>query len=365
MSISAKITGITYAVKCTDELTEIEFDDFDINFAPAYCLINYGECNYGISKWVTAEKGRSYPFERVYNTLIVSKRITVIPIIKDGGLKGKRDFIQWDTVSLMSQLDVYVIFAFFTNAVRDPYNELKIIRQQFENDYVKKKILEISNYHGSAAEWNLKELAESLTLLIDSVQEAYSRLEKELYVKFHKSQGIVQFKAQFQKSLDEFMTASRNKAKETQNGEMQTIQPEEFLSTSTKTTITIEDYLGGKYYFTVNEISFVDKYMYLIERKHSNKYKLPLFCDIKGGLLKMILYCNLRDVKINDSVYTPKPVLRLTSTNIIGKITSLSLASEIGEFKFRIGFSNHSLELIDKLFSEANTNNFEVIIEGV
>ncbi|MDP2303224.1 MAG: hypothetical protein Q8N03_12465 [Ignavibacteria bacterium] len=365
MNISAKIIGISYAVKCTDELTDIEFDDFDINFAPSCSLINYKQYNYGISKWVSPKRTRSYPFERVYNSLNVPKRITVIPIIKDEGLNGDRDFIQWDTVSLMSLLDVYVIFAFYNNAARHRSREHKITRQQFDNDYVKKKILEISNYHSSALHWNLKEISETLPLLIDRVQEAYTRLEKELQVKFHNSQGIVRFKDQFQKGVAEFMTASRNKAREAQNREIQTIQPKEFLSTSTKATITIENYLGGKYYFTTDEISLSDKNLCLIEGKHSGNSKLPSIGDIKDGLLKMVLYCNLTDVKINDSVYTPKPVLRLTSTNILGKITSLSLASEIEEFKSRVGFSKNSKEFIDKLFSEANTNNFEVIIEGV
>jgi hypothetical protein len=45
-------------------------------------------------------------FERVYNTLYLSKKITIIPIIKDEGLGGDRDFIQWDTISLMSLIEI-------------------------------------------------------------------------------------------------------------------------------------------------------------------------------------------------------------------------------------------------------------------
>ncbi|MEM4247619.1 MAG: hypothetical protein QXF14_04885, partial [Candidatus Woesearchaeota archaeon] len=65
----------------------------------------------GISKGVWPKRARSYPYERVYNTLNISKKITVIPIVKNEGAAGDSDFIQWDTVSLMSLLDVYVIFA--------------------------------------------------------------------------------------------------------------------------------------------------------------------------------------------------------------------------------------------------------------
>jgi len=365
MNISAKITGIKYNIICTDDLTEVRFKDFNINYAPSCFLLSDKQYNYGISKWVSPKRTRSYPFERVYNSLNVPKRITVIPIIKDEGSKGDRDFIQWDTVSLMSLLDVYVILAYYNNAVIHPSRENKITNQEFDNAYVKNKIKEISNYHSSALHWNLKEVKDTLPSLIGIVQETYNRLEKELKVSFHNSRGIQRFKSQFQKGVADFMATSRNKAKEAQNREMQTLQPKEFLSTSTKATITIENYLGGKYYFTTDEISIVDKNLFLIEGKHSSNSKLPSIGDIKDGLLKMVLYCNLTDVKIDDTDFTPKPVLKLTSTNISEKISSQSSTSEIEVFKSSAGFNVNNVEIIDRLFAEAKANNFEVIIEGV
>jgi hypothetical protein len=365
MHISAKITGLKYQVNCTDDLTEFSFKDFNINFAPSCFLLSDKKYNYGISKWVSPKRTRSYPFERVYNSLNVPKRITVIPIIKDEGLKGDRDFIQWDTVSLMSLLDVYVILAYYNDAVIHPTRKDKITDQKFDNDYVKNKIIEISNYHSSALHWNLKEINETLPSLIDSVQETYNRLEKELKVSFHNSRGIQNFKSQFQKSVADFMATSRNKAKEAQNREKQTLQPKEYLSTSTKATITIKNYLGGIYYLTTDEIEIIAKNLYLIESKHSNNSKLPSIGDIKDGLLKMVLYCNLSDVQVNDNYFTSKPVLKLTSSNISGKITSKSSITEIEEFKSSAGFNMNNVEIINRLFAEAKTNNFEVIIEGV
>ncbi len=365
MNISAKITGIKYKINCSENLKEISFKDFDINSAPSCCLISDKQCNYGISKWVSPKRTRSYPFERVYNSLNVPKRITVIPIIKDEGSEGDRDFIQWDTVSLMSLLDVYVILAYYNNAVIHPSRKNKITDQEFDNKYVKNKILEISSYHSSALHWNLKEINYTFPSLIDIVQETYNRLEKELKISFHNSRGIQNFKNQFQKGVEDFMATSRNKAQEAQHREKQTLQPKEFLSTLTKATITIENYLGGKYYFTTDEISIVDNNLYLIEGKHSSNSKLPSIGDIKDGLLKMVLYCNLTDVKINETDFNPKPVLRLTSTNISGKISSESSTSEIEEFKSSAGFSANNVEIIDRLFTESKANNFEVIVEGV
>ena len=240
MHITAKITGLKYQVNCTDNLTEFSFKDFNINFAPSCFLLSDKKYNYGISKWVSPKRTRSYPFERVYNSLNVPKRITVIPIIKDEGSKGDRDFIQWDTVSLMSFLDIYVILAYYNKAVIHPSRKNKITNQEFDNDYVKTKIVEISNYHSSALHWNLKEIKDTLPSLIDIVRESYNRMQKELNVAFHNPRGIQSFKDQFLKGVADFMDTSRNKAKEAQNREKQTTQPKEFLSTSTKATITIK-----------------------------------------------------------------------------------------------------------------------------
>ena len=120
-----------------------------------------------VTVWVSPKRTRSYPFERVYNSLNVPKRITVIPIIKDEGAKGDRDFIQWDTVSLMSLLDVYVILAYYNKAVIHSSRKNKITDQEFDNDYVLDKIQEISHYHSSALHWNLKVLKENLSELIN------------------------------------------------------------------------------------------------------------------------------------------------------------------------------------------------------
>jgi hypothetical protein len=365
MNISARITGIKYEAICTDDLSGISFADMNINSAPSCFLLSDKKYNYGISKWVSPKRTRSYPFERVYNSLNVPKRITVIPIIKDEGAKGDRDFIQWDTVSLMSLLDVYVILAYYNNAVIHPSRKNKITNQEFDNDYVKNKIIEISNYHSSALHWNLKEIKDTLPSLIDTVQESYNRLQKDLKVGFHNSRGIQNFKNQFQKGVADFMDTSRNKAKDAQNREKQTTQPKEFLSTSTKATITINNYLGGIYYFTTDEISVIGNDLYLIEGKHSINSKLPSTGDIKDGLLKMVLYSNLTDVKVNELIFTPKPVLKLTSTNVTGRLTSNSVSSQINDFKTSNDLNQNHIIIIDKLFTEARKNNFEVVIEGV
>ena len=108
MNIVGKITGIKYKVLLADDLKEIDIESFDINDAPSACLLADNNHTFAISKWVSPKRTRSYPFERVFNTLHVSKKITVIPIVKDEGAKGDRDFIQTLLTRGRSQFSISV-----------------------------------------------------------------------------------------------------------------------------------------------------------------------------------------------------------------------------------------------------------------
>lgn len=365
LDITAKITGINYEVINADELQEIQFSVFDVNSAPSYCKIKTENSIYGVSKWVSPKRTRSYPFERVYNTLNVAKKITVIPVIKDEGSNGDRDFIQWDTISLMSLLDVYVILAYYNNADKHSSRINKITDQKFDNDYVKLKITEISNYHSSALHWNMKETSEELSGLIDRIINSYNELSKSLNVKFHKLSGIEKFKKQFNEGVEEFKKTSRDKARDAQNREMQTQQPKEYLSTLTKAKITISNFLGGMYYFTTDEVIIKNKILFLIEGKHTKNTLLPSVSDIKDGLLKMVLYSNLKEVRVNSTIYLVRPKLKLTSKNITGVITSENTDVEMNSFIKQNKISDAQATYLNNLFSEAIRNNFIVEILGV
>lgn len=363
MQIIAKITGIEYKIKLVNNLKVFDFKDFEINSLPASCIVKNDSFSFGLSKWISPKRTRSYPYERVYNTLVSSKRITVIPIIKDEGKTGDRDFIQWDTISLMSLLDVFVIFTYYHKAEKHPTRENKITNQKFDNELIKNKINEIKNYHSSALHWNLKETEKTFPKLIQKAKSAYHKIGKQLSVEFHSEQGIDRFANQFIDGVKNFMDTSRQKAKEAQNREMQTIQPKEALTTLTKATITIENYLGGKYYFTTDEIKIEKDNVFLIEGKHSRNTLLPSKGDIKDGLLKMILYTNLKEIYINKQEYQPVPVLKLTSTKLGSRISSADSFDKTKNFISENYFSNNQKELIGNLFDEANENNFLVIIE--
>lgn len=360
MDIIGKIKGIKYKIVLKKDLKEIDSKDFNINEAPSACLLKDGKHTIAISKWVSPKRTRSYPFERVFNTLHISKKVTVIPIVKDEGIEGDRDFIQWDTVSLMSLLDVFVIFAYYEEADK---GKKKITNQRFNNKFVLSKIKEIEHYHSSALHWNLNELNTNLHIIIDKVKSSYLKIENLTGIKLHNPNGLDIFKEKIGEDVSLFMDFSRAKAEKAQSREFVTKQPKESLSTLTKAKITITNYLGGQYYLTVDEISIAKGKVSLIEGKHSAKALLPSQGDIKDGLLKMILFSNLSEVTANEKEVHSEAILCLTSAKIIGYISSSSPKNEIATFLEVNKFSKHQILLIETIFSEAKQNKFIIKIQ--
>jgi hypothetical protein len=360
VNITGKITGIKYKLLLSDEIREIEAGEFDINDVPTACVINDGKHSFAVSKWVSPKRTRSYPYERVYNTLNTSKKITVIPIVKDEGARGDRDFIQWDTISLMSLLDVYVIFGYFHKAEKKGE---KISFQRFDNKYVMGKIKENEEYHSSALHWNLDEMKRNFQNILSKVVSSYGEIEKTTGVKLHGVSGLKNFETKIGKDVELFMEFSRGKAAQAQSREMVTRQPKENVSTLTKAKITITNYLGGNYFFTVDEIEIRKDKLFLIEGKHSANSLLPSKGDIKDGLLKMILYCNLVETKVDGKDMECRPVLELTSSLLKGGINSESKLKDIEKFLGENKLSLAQSAFIGVLFNEAKTNNFTINIK--
>ncbi|MCC7429884.1 hypothetical protein IT568_03480 [bacterium] len=312
------------------------------------------------SKWVSPKRTRSYPFARVYDTLGSAKKITIIPILKDEGAEGDRDFIQFDTISLMSLLDVYVIIAFYETAKKHKIKTNKITKQQFNNDFIVSKFKELTFFHSSALHWNLNEIS-NLEQTFEKAKKSYEKIENELEVKLHNAKGLDNFLEQLTQDSNLFKIFSRKKAKNAQERESLTSQPKEFLQTSSKTKLTITNYLGGKYFFTVDEIKIEKETLFLIEGKHSQNSLLPSENDVKDGLFKLIPYCNLENVKINEKNFKQIiPVLKLTSLKIQGLLNSDSSEANLINFLKTNKVSQKNEVFLLKLFKEAKLNNFKV-----
>lgn len=180
----------------------------------------------------------------------------------------------------------------------------------------------------------------------------------------HSKSRIEKFKSDLEIDIDNFMDISRGKSEKAQNREILTVQPKESLSTLSKAKLVIKNYLGGSYFLAVDEIKLKEKFIYLIEGKHSKNFLLTSISDIKDGLLKMILYSNLSDLRISGKKLKKMPVLSLTSDKINGRILSNDNNKIFKNFISSNCLKSNQIEIIKKIFKEANYNNFLIEIKN-
>jgi len=347
MDLSAKIKGIKYKPFLCRDLEVFEFSELEKALASSasFILKINKENKVAISWWVSAKRTRSYPYARVYDTLgFFGKKITIIPIVKDEGKEGDRDFLQWDTVSLMSLLGIYVIVAYYNEAEPSKRYKNKITNQRFDTNYLKEQIKNILSYQSDALHWNIAHI-DNAGRIGQKALEAYDKISKKLKVEMHSRQSAEKRINELLKGKEEFMSLSRVLAEKAQRREQLTVQPKENLS-GTKAIITIQNYLGGLYYFTADEVEVRGNNVYLIEGKHSKTNSLPSLEDIKDGLLKMILFTNLENVKAYGKNYKPIAVLKLTVENHFNENQ----------------LSSSQKEILKLLRVEAKVNNFQIML---
>lgn len=314
MEITAEIKSISYKPLICKTLKEIPFSEIDsLFYKNASFILNFNDVNkFAVSWWVSAKRTRSYPYSRVYDTLsFAGKKATVIPIFKDEGIEGDRDYIQWDTISLMSLLGVYVIISYYKDAEKSKRYARKITNQRFDMVHIKRELTELLSFQSSSVHWNTAQLDKVRhigRLAIDS----YRAISDKLSIEMHSLQDLEKRITQISEGSETFKALSRGNAEIAQGHESHTTQPKELL-TGEKAILTIQNHLGGKYYFTADEACIEGDIIVLAECKHSANSVLPSIGDIQDGLIKMVLFTNLDSVSINGKRYKPRAVLKLTT----------------------------------------------------
>ena len=360
--ISGEVERINYKQFINDNLREFKLESFDINDAPGAFMLSSNQEKIAVSRWISPKRTRSYPYERVYDTLAFDgKKITIIPVVKDEGLGGDRDFLQWDTISLLSLLDVRVVLAYYSTATKHPKRGDQITAQKFDANFINARLDEAINFKGTTREWNERE-AKQLKSTFEKAKLAYKEISTQTKTYLHDETALNEL-IKYAETPQKFIEFSRSKSQKAQGREFQTLQPKEALSTDTKGKVTITNALFGKYFFTVDETRVEPKTIYLIEAKHSSRAKMPSRNDIKDGLIKMMLYTSLRNVKVGAKPLDHKVQIRLTSSKLIGSINS-DLSDEIlTKFCSDNSIDAANKNFLIKLFQEARENKFKIILE--
>jgi len=347
VKVTARVTGIEYAPVLCRELPLFFIDQIEEAFSQesAFLLETKSKRRLAISHWVSPKRTRSYPYARVYDTLNYDgKRVTIIPVMKDEGLGGDRDYIQYDTLTLMGLLGVYVVISYYKDADRSQRFANKITAQRFDFEHIQGELERLEKYQSDALHWNMQQV-DQIGEIAQRAIEAYQQLTLRLDVALHSFEHALKRLEILKKNRQAFIQHSRTLAQEAQERETQTVQPKENLQAQ-KATLTIENFLGGIYYFTCDEVYTRANQIFLVEAKHSKHQLIPALEDIKDGLLRMVLLTNLKDVTVDGHGFDPIAVLRLTS----GKPFAIEHLTDA---------QRETLRLLKK---EAENNDFYVII---
>lgn len=278
--------------------------------------------------------------------------------------QNQRRSVPGDSFALLrffSRLKLYSFARLYDSAEKNPKRADQITRQKYDDNYVTSRLNEIFYFNGTAGEWNERETVQ-LKPMFEKAKLAYRRISKATKTYLHDEAALNEL-INYAATPQRFIEFSRRKSQKAQAREFQTEQPKEALATDTKSKITITNALFGKYFFTVDETKIEPQMIYLIEAKHSSRGKFPSRSDIKDGLIKMMLYTNLRQVKVGAKSYDLKVQIRLTSNQLEGSVDSDAKNEAIEKFFVSNSFDSADVNFFAKLFREARANKFTIILE--
>lgn len=201
-----------------------------------------------------------------------------------------------------------------------------------------------------------------MKVVFEKAGDSYREISKKTKTYLHDESALNEL-IKLAENPNAFAEFSRAKSLKGQAREIESIQPKEALSTDTKGAVTITNLAGGKYYFTCDETRIAGKTLFLIEAKHSRRAVLPSENDIKDGLLKMMIYTNLKNVRVGNLPVSSKSVIRLTSSKLAGSIDSDAKEETSAKFFQTNALDVSKVNLIKKLFEETRANKFTIIVE--
>lgn len=365
------IKDVSYHAQLTGVLTSYEFREFDVNKAKSFGVISHADRSIAYSKWTSPKRTRTYPFARLYNTYNESKIITIIPVMKDEGLDGDLDKIQYSTISWMNLLNVYIVLAYYESASKNnsasQRDRNKLTSQKLNNNIVKEQITGIARYKQSALHWNRTLFETQFAEIYEKAVTAYEIISSKTKVKVHPSGPKLKYLNTVKQDYQNFKDVSLKGSRGAALRESQTRHVLEYLEEESKSVFLIENYLGGVYHLTADEVLHEDRRYIIQESKNSTEKFLPSLSDIKDGLFKLILFANLDSLTLKGRKVEFSTRLKLTGRDIKGNIQFPCLNRELDKFvqtnKGRI--SKAHLEILRKLNLEATQNkNLAIEIRG-
>ncbi len=275
-----------------------------------------------ISYWIGSKRSRTYPFPRLYDILQEKniKKIALIPIVKDEGPpdengkhKGERDYLAWSTFTMCSFLNVYLIPTFHVKATQSTRYANKVTNHDVDRTYVIEKIKEISKTTKSPKEWN-GEQRQNLGSIVGAALDGYERIRAETGIPI--DIPTIAKKLETRKNGEDFKNDSQQASLQARCTEVKTAeQQRERLFELLKCPIDLIHDTKEVIFWAPDGYIQKNDCVYLVESKNSRN--MPSMSQIKDALLKIILYCGIKEAKTqNKKTIHTHPVLLLSSEQL-------------------------------------------------
>lgn len=364
MILEGVIRNVVYQpmFKRSVESGEYDLASFDVNTAKSFGRIVLDEQGNSIAyaKWVSPKRTRSYPLARLYSIYHAqSKRIAIIPIMKDEGIGGDNDRINFMTLSWMNLANIYIILAYYETAQKHATRANKITNQKLSPFHVQALLQEIAHYQQTALHWNIMHFERDFESIYIKAIDAYQAISTKTQTPLHASSDHLKALYSYQHSghftLEAFRKSLENSLQAAIR-ETETVHTHEYVTTGSKGYFFIQNNLGGVYHLTVDSVSLLpDESLLIQESKNATNDSLPKESDIADGLFKLILFTNLDELWWNNQQMPYHVRLELTG-NLIGELRFPTGPNELDTFSHQNKFSTLKRNILTRLNEEALAN---------
>ena len=318
----------------TKPLEQFSLDGFDINVASPSGIIEFADdTSFGYSKWKGPKPSRTYPSAGIYRTYhLQTKRVTVIPVIKDEGNDTRNNERLGSMVlARMNLTSVYIILAWYEHAEPNlKRGGNRITNQLLNNDFVVEKMREIKRAQKSALHWNTMHFQRDFEYVFRQAVESYQRISNQYNIEMHSADNHLAILEQYlidgAFDLDAFARHSSERSSAAAKREAMTTHELEQLTDGDKAYIELVNLQGGIYHLTSDEVFWEDGRLVLQESKNTTKDKMPSLGDIQDGLFRNILFYSIDELYLDSQQIEFTTRLKLT-----GKIRGVLKLPDDGE----------------------------------
>jgi hypothetical protein len=236
----------------------------------------------------------------------------------------------------MNLLNVYIVLAYYKTARKNTSprqkERHKLTGQGLDTGEVREQIEEIVRYRQSALHWNRTLFETKFTRLYGKALDCYEEIERKTGVIIHAREPQQAYLAKIEKKYSQFQDISLKGSQGAAQREIGTTHKHEHLGTEDKASFSIENYLGGVYHLTADEIIVEKDVCHIQESKNTTSGRLPGLSDIKDGLFKLILYSNLDRLFLDGVEVSFSTRLKLTGAKVVGKLMFPCSEEELSRF---------------------------------